>query len=545
MLFTRPVRAVAVFVCLVAAPVSSFAQAKSPAPSTPAASSEPSARFIPDDAIAVGFLPFADVLRQPGMEMLPIEILQAQMIESVGIDPLDIVSLKVVVGFPGPTGPQAGGVIELSKDYDIKTIDSPIIQTQIPRQVDGRTVYSIKDAPDVELYQYDPRTLMVAVGGYLESMLADQTGDGALPKLVGKMKPQDGLTVVAVMQPVRPIVSGMLRQNAGSLPPDLRGLTEVGDLIDAVVINANYGLSSGSMSVAALARDQASAEKLHQTLNQAIDYGRDYAIAQATQGSAGNGPVGVATLRYTERISQTITAMIRPKISGNVVKVEMEGNMATTGILVGLLLPAVQAAREAARRMQASNELKQIGLAMHNFHAAFDHLPDRAIRDKDGSPLLSWRVAILPFIEQNALYERFHLDEPWDSEHNLTLLPLMPSTYVDPSVATDPGYTVFQAVVGDDAIFPENGTGRFRDITDGTSNTIMVVEANVDEAVPWTQPTDVDIDRDNPLPQLGHTHQNGFHVLMADGAVKFITHQIDMELLKALITRANKEVVNF
>src|SRR5262245_36590716 len=84
---------------------------------------------------------------------------------------------------------------------------------------------------------------------------------------------------------------------------------------------------------------------------------------------------------------------------------------------------AIKGARGSAQRIQCANNLKQIGLALHNFEAVHSALPPQAIVDEEGEPLLSWRVAILPYIGEQALYDEFHLDEPWDSEHNLALLP--------------------------------------------------------------------------------------------------------------------------
>jgi hypothetical protein len=150
------------------------------------------------------------------------------------------------------------------------------------------------------------------------------------------------------------------------------------------------------------------------------------------------------------------------------------------GVLLALLLPAVQAAREAARRAQCSNNLKQIGLAMHNYASTEDHFPAAAITDKQGKPLLSWRVAILPYIEQQELYNQFHLDEPWDSPHNSALLPRRPATYACPSFAElskDPTLTTYQALVGPGTAFENPNGPTVVDIPDGLASTLFVVEA--------------------------------------------------------------------
>src|SRR4029077_10950256 len=143
------------------------------------------------------------------------------------------------------------------------------------------------------------------------------------------------------------------------------------------------------------------------------------------------------------------------------------------------------------RRAQCMNNLKQIGLAMHNFHDSNNAFPPAAITDKQGRPLLSWRVAILPYVEQSSLYNSFHLDEPWDSPHNITLVNQMPRVYLCPSEGNPkPGKTTYQVVVGPQTLFPAEGRRiRITDVMDGTSNTFMVGEAS--QAVTWPAPDDL------------------------------------------------------
>ncbi|MFO0959194.1 MAG: DUF1559 domain-containing protein [Isosphaeraceae bacterium] len=224
-------------------------------------------------------------------------------------------------------------------------------------------------------------------------------------------------------------------------------------------------------------------------------------------------------------------------------------------VLIALLLPAVQSAREAARRVQCMNNLKQVGLAMHNFESSYNAFPAQAITDANGTPLLSWRVAILPFIEQQALYQQFHLDEPWDSPHNMSLLSQMPMTYVCPSdvdpSAKSRGLTHYQVIAGpgtafDPSVHTYTGPGVTRGlgvstIADGTSNTVMVVEAA--STVEWTRPDDLPYQPNGPLPPLGSSHPGGENVLMMDGSVRFLKSSISELVLRALFTRSGGEVV--
>ena len=190
-------------------------------------------------------------------------------------------------------------------------------------------------------------------------------------------------------------------------------------------------------------------------------------------------------------------------------------------------------------RARTINNLKFMGWAMHVFTARNGgRLPAAAIRKGDKA-LLSWRVAILPFLEEHALYERFHLDEAWDSSHNEALLKEMPRVYA--AVAhkdTTPYTTCYQGFVGPGSLFEgEEGT-RIADVIDAVSPTLMIVEAA--HPVPWTKPEDVPYSDAEPLPKLGGQFEDGFYVGFADGSVRFLSRRIAPETLRALITQRRR-----
>jgi prepilin-type processing-associated H-X9-DG protein len=212
------------------------------------------------------------------------------------------------------------------------------------------------------------------------------------------------------------------------------------------------------------------------------------------------------------------------------------------GFSAGLLLPAVQKVREAATRMQSQNNLKQMALAMLNYESAYAKFPSAAICDKAGKPLLSWRVAILPYIEENNLYQQFHLDEPWDSKHNIKLLPLMPKIYALPTAGkADGDKTHYRVFVGRHAMFELDKGRRIAEITDGTSNTWMIVEAA--ESVPWTKPEGLPYDPEKPLPKLGRFFGNGFNAAFVDGSVRFFQHTLAEATMKLLIDPSDGQVI--
>src|SRR5262249_20216865 len=146
--------------------------------------------------------------------------------------------------------------------------------------------------------------------------------------------------------------------------------------------------------------------------------------------------------------------------------------------------------------------------------------PPRAIFDDQGKPLLSWRVQILPFLDQEELYQQFRLDEPWDSEHNKPLIDKMPNVFSDPRFDLPPGKTVYQAVVGPGTAFDGRQGLKPAQIIDGTSNTIGVVEVGPEHAVPWTKPVDWEFDQDHPLNGLANPSPGGaYGVVLLDGRV--------------------------
>jgi prepilin-type processing-associated H-X9-DG protein len=197
--------------------------------------------------------------------------------------------------------------------------------------------------------------------------------------------------------------------------------------------------------------------------------------------------------------------------------------------------------REAARRAGCRNNLKKIGLAMHNFHDQNRMLPPAAVAAADGRPLLSWRVQILPYLEEGELYKEFRLDEPWDSPHNKALIPRMPDLFKCMNSSAPSGYTRYLAVRGRGTLFEDGLQIRFADVQDGLSNTILAVEADDSRAVVWTKPDDLTVDAQNPRQGLGAAHGDGFNALFADGSIRFIPATTEPASLFAMFTRAGRD----
>lgn len=218
------------------------------------------------------------------------------------------------------------------------------------------------------------------------------------------------------------------------------------------------------------------------------------------------------------------------------------------GILAALLLPAVQAAREAARRSQCTNNLKMIGLGMHNYLSQHRSFPPAYLPDQDGKPMHSWRVLLLPYLEEEPLYKQYRFDEPWDGPNNRALTDLMPKVYQCPS---DPSpnaakTTNYVVITGVGTVFEGAEAMSIRDITDGTSNTFLVVEVP-GTSVNWLEPKDTTIEGINQMLQNAANgsggHPGGFNALFCDGSVRFISFTMDPETLKCLIQKDDGQAI--
>jgi prepilin-type processing-associated H-X9-DG protein len=243
---------------------------------------------------------------------------------------------------------------------------------------------------------------------------------------------------------------------------------------------------------------------------------------------------------------------LRPllKVAGDVLKtgkLDVDDRTATATLTVPTDVPygafvELVSGGKVTSNASNQNNLKQLGLAMHNYHDANGALFPSYLVDKKGKPTLSWRVLALPYVEQENLYKKFKLDEPWDSEHNLKVYKdnPMPQVYLNTGDKAEDKTTRYRVFTGNGAGFDATGRLKITDMADGTSNTIAIVTAAT--AVPWTKPDELEFDPEKEVVKLLHFKGDRCNVAFFDGSVRSLSPKTTDITLKAAITRAGGEV---
>lgn len=211
-------------------------------------------------------------------------------------------------------------------------------------------------------------------------------------------------------------------------------------------------------------------------------------------------------------------------------------------VAVAFLLPVTRSARPTAYRSQCKNNLKQIAIALHNYHDQYHAFPPAYTIDADGKPLHSWRTLILPYMEQKALYYKIDLTKPWDDPVNAEAYKSGIEAYRCPATKGPANHTSYMAIVTSDSCFRSTEPRMLSEITDETAKTLLVIEVDSESAVHWMAPIDADeafIIRMCLKTNL--THTGGMHVAFVDGSVTFLNQTVSPGTLHALISIAGKE----
>ncbi len=501
--------------------------------------------LITPDALAMVSIRPAHIAQSKSMQRAPLEVITAAGLEYLGLDPLKIERLDLVTGIPIP-GP-GGFPIALSITHG-EPIDKAVLDRFLPggpTKEKGVDLWNIPETPEFVLGLKNDRQAIVGPKNQVLRLIKTSPGDGELRKLVSNLGTDAAFQIVVAVEPLRELlVESAQSPMLDTIPGLVSNLTVVAKTARQLAMRIETGETPKATYMIEGITPSDSTE-LAQALKNLIRLGMKFGLASMEQQlSVEPGKTPAATLAYLRRLSQEIESHLDFQPNGNRLAVVVEGQamiVAQVGIVVGLLLPAVQASREAARRVSGANNMKQILLAMLNYEATYRELPGNAGPKKGDKPNLSWRVHLLPYMEELALYNEFRMDEPWDSPHNIKLLDRMPAVFRDPRSQAPAGHTVYQMPSGTNMILENDKRRRLAHVVDGLSNTIALMVTKDQAAVPWTKPQDFDpvVDRDSIV-----VHGDRITIGMMDGSVMQLSSEIPTEALEIMLTINDGKVVD-
>jgi Protein of unknown function (DUF1559) len=481
--------------------------------------------LVPGDAVGFVSYRLADVWNSEQVRMIPPEVMgQITVLENkVGLKIGDVE--RVVAVFPSAEDQQSLWVaVETTKDIDQEKLKTALRATE-ESSLQGVTYFKSPGLQSTSIHFVHNKLLVIAPAREgMEAYVNGKPGQAGSPLFRGLSAAAGKATAVLAFHPPAPFMQRL----GASLPP---ALAEFQGLLDFQTITMTTE-DEGTKETLQLWADFATAN-------------RATAAARTVRKLVAKGKKELKTVKAQipeSAYNQIVTLLDQ-------VKVEHQGPSLRVGLqydeamLIGALLPAVQKVREAASRAQASNNFKQIALAFQNHSDTMRRLPGPIRDPRTGRPLLSWRVAILPYIEQQELYQQFRLNEPWNSQANRRLIPLMPRIFDLPGAPTFPGQTYIQVFTGPGTLY----TGKEKPpllagIPDGTSRTLMIAEAR--NSVGWTAPVDMVLtNQTSPRSLVGNHYGKGTLIAFLDGVVRFLPLTLDDKTWRALISPSGGEVI--
>ena len=466
------------------------------------------------------------------------------------IDPANIEQILMLASIPsqakasgGPDSPDF--IIRFAQPVDVK---KPLVKFQsmmaqgAPDQLAektcrGKRCYQFATAPWILAYVPDERTVVIANDKDMQAMLSGDEPKGPLVDRLRQADADNDLVVAVALDPIRDVVKEGVEQ-AKKSPSPMTGFADIPMLLNGATLTANLA-SDTFLKVVLDGNDAPGADKVEALIKQGLDMAKaTLAVAQKDMPEpvkANFGPAlsladqSLGGIGMTKTASQIVLTLKRPA--------SMDEAFPK---LVAMVQASVTSARQAARRVQEMNNLRQLAMAMLIYEQSRGTFPPAVLRDSEGKAMWSWRVALLPYLGEKTLFDQLHRNEPWDSPHNLLAAKQTPRVFQSADRPND-GKTSIMVFTGEGTAFAGDKRFVLANAKDGPSNTILLVEAGPDKAVFWTKPEDLRLDAQNPMAALGQVAPEGILAAFFDGHVERL--KIDAKTLGALITPSGGEPV--
>ncbi|MAC55975.1 MAG: hypothetical protein CME31_25835 [Gimesia sp.] len=495
---------------------------------------------VPDTTFGVIAVRPAQILAeksmQPVRELIQQEKQKNQTFDLFGLDPAQLESV-VLIYLPSvkgehltPTFIKYGMVIKSGKLIDRQLAKKKFSKLEL-KQADfkGKQILTTGAIDGDGLCFFDDKTMIVSDNISAVLQIIEQLQSTAGKSWSQRLQTVEQSSVAAAidMRIVRELAIGQQMHTLAERIPFWPVLSPLWDNSDVAFFSLKL---DRELSAKLIFEQKENSEQVKQALEGVLSLGQNM-FAQI-QETARKNPQRVqkGDLEKMKVIESALQAG-RVTQKGDQVTLATSLNDNESTRLLASLVPGIKQAREAARRSTSKNNIKLIMLALHNYHQVHKHFPPAVVLGPDGKTPHSWRVELLPFLDQQTLYDSYKMNEPWDSEHNKKIAETLVPVYHNPN-SENPKNASYFVVVGKDTPFGTKEGVSFAEMTDGTSNIIAIVEADRD--TPWTKPEDISFDG-KKLPDFGGYHDGGYHTGYCDGSVHFISSRIDPETLKSLL----------
>jgi len=542
--------------------------------------------YITDDYLGAVVINPARLMASPALKGQPSEQLVA-LIKRYGLEPRQIEQIILLLPAPrrgerfgfdtgrGERLPPTGihGVLRLTQPVADAKLLAKIVESlghgELKEVDTGRVYWKASQRMDLAFDVADESTVFFADERTVRSRLVSRVGAGPLAETLKKA--DASADVLAAIDPAA--VRRLLRDpDVDSEAAPLFANVGAQVLRRLKSISLTYRADRTQFEVQLAAYSKADAELVADLARGGKALATVMADAVKANGRRGEEDANEAWLGLTVDLQLLLLSGLNIVQADDRVSLEFDLKGRQTQFAVAIA-KAIGEARDAGKAAQSMNNLRQLALAIHLYHDTYGHFPLHATypreikRDKRGAdtspPLLSWRVQLLPYIEQASLYSQFRQDEPWDSEHNKKLIAKMPDVFKSPQRGLGEGKTCYVVPISNDrrytSIFPSRHlTGddprapsmrpypqRFASVVDGTSNTIMIVEAPPEKAVIWTKPDDWEVDIKDPKKGLFGAWKGFALAALADGSVQRVKEDVPVDTLRRAIGRADGEVLDW
>lgn len=512
--------------------------------------------YVPEGSLGAIVIHPRQVLTRDVVKLYPTEVLTALSLEQTSIDPVQVDQALIVflptVGEPVPFKPVI--IIRFSESTALERFkDGMIREEHKERRLQGKTayIYDTEGGPEPPFGSFvfpDEKTVLMATEANLDAMLRAKANDDPL---IQRLKQIDHSTDGVAVASIKPLRLFLPLLNQVPIPPAFEKYKQIPKLLDTIQLQVQLEAVQ-KLELSLIANDEAAAGELETLLKDAVTDAQQMGAPMLLRDMKlqDDPELATAAKTYFDRLAKLGHEHLVPKREGDklVLRLEGRGGLKELGLAVGATLPTLMEERQwqYPPTLSSAEQMKYILLAMHNFASIDNNLP---VDGPGKEPNLSWRIHILPMLEESFLRDQIDTEQKWDSEVNKEVIDLMPDIYLaaDSELDLFDGKTSYVMPTGKglakDPARP--GPLRFRDFRDGSSNTILVIEVEDYLAVPWTKPGDLNIDLANPKKIFEKDSDGKIVVGMADGSVHTLDlNKISNEQFKALLTIAGGEAID-